>query len=244
MSFARSFAQLFKVFIVFVMSVFLVDPASGIQSNETHGRVSAATRFVPPDFDKQQRYATFTSDELWNEYKDVIGINNNFIGKRVKVFGKFVPLSDDGINREFSTLFKNYGCSQPVCSHVTTLQYLDVSTSLHNYLTFQDVVIVIRFPSDLKEDLLYQSLVTASKSLCTSGMSMRPCLLWVKGRLDYLPVKATAPLGTLNLKLLCVDVEEYRVYEGHGNDSWESFKLGVGFGKKISDFFKSSSGDR
>ena len=99
---------------------------------------SLADKYVPPDLDPKGQYRTYSADELYDSLADVAGINNSFIGMKVKIFGKYVEPNSNLHSR----VGNGYGCDQTLCDHIDNIMFLSVSKQVAHTLTIRDPFIM------------------------------------------------------------------------------------------------------
>jgi len=194
-------------------------------------RLSSAEKLVPDDFDRGHQYQTYSVGELYDAVVDTAGINNSFVGRQVKVLAKYDRAdgsSGVSINRTRRAVLNSEACQLSLCDSMEPL--MDMFDIKMEFLkVFNKLSLQAYFP----ESARYRQFLADAERVCSLTY---PCAMWARGTLRYQSAEIKKYMIPMNARIVYLEVEEVRLYEGHDNALLYALKTGTQQGLRAAKF--------
>lgn len=193
---------------------------------------SIAEKFVPSDFDERNEYHTYSWAEIHRYIHETIGVTNTFVGKKIKVFGKYSPFDNTivSINRSRRTWFKSFGCTLEICDRMEGINNFQ---PLQGIGVYEALTLGFNFELYFKRSKNYAAFLSDAEKQCPLD---RSCYIWAKGILNYVNADCTYVFGSEKRQIVYLDIDEVRFYPSDNSDALEGFKEGANIGYKVFKF--------
>ena len=123
---------------------------------------SSAQKFAPADLDPHGSYRKVSADEVYDAYSEAAGVNNDFVGMQVKVFGKYANFSEIPLR---PLRVGSGGCHDEICDHMDFLTYLRAAKPLDHPFNLNPLLVTLYFD----DDSVHSKLIEASKKGLYAG---------------------------------------------------------------------------